>query len=203
MLAALTEIGARFRRRLGESPASVQNHNKPLAEATTPSLDALKAYTTAWEIHLRSGPIAAIPLLQRAVELDPKFAMAWASMGRMTADLDQSDLAAENLAAAWRLRDRVTDREAFFITAAYQSLALGNQEDARQTCESWAQAYPRDEVPHSWMGGMINKAAGRFEIAATEARKSATLDPDRGIAWYNIAANEMYLNRLDQAGRLC
>lgn len=201
VLAALSQIGTRFRRRIGESSSAVASHSKPLPEATTSSLDALKAYKTAWDIHLHSGPIAAIPLLQRAVELDPKFAMAWASMGRMTADLDQPDLAATDIAEAWRLRDRTSDRERYFITAAYQSLALGNQEQARQTCEAWAEAYPRDEVPHSWMGGMINKIAGRFDIAADEARKAVDLDPDRGIAWYNIAVNNLYLNRFEQAGK--
>jgi len=100
VLAALSQIGTRFRRRVGESTSTIENHNKPLPEATTSSLDALKAYSTAWEIHLRSGPIAAVSLLERAVELDPQFAMAWASMGRMNADLDQSDLAASNLAQA-------------------------------------------------------------------------------------------------------
>jgi DNA-binding winged helix-turn-helix (wHTH) protein len=199
VLAALGQMGARLRRHLGESFSTLEIHNKPLPEASTQSLDALKAYSTAWEIHLRNGPIAAIPLLQRAVELDPRFAMAWASMGRMNSDLDQSDLARGNLATAWELRDHTSDRERYFITAAHQSLALGNQEEARQTCESWAQAYPRDEVPHSWMGGMINKVAGRFEIAATEARQAVDLDPDRGIAWYNVAANNAYLNRFDEA----
>lgn len=201
VLAALSQIGTRFRRRIGESSLTVTSHSKPLPEATTPSLDALKAYETAWDIHLRSGPIAAIPLLQRAVELDPNFAMAWASLGRMAADLDQPDLAAADIAKAWRLRDRTSDRERYFITAAYQTLGLGNEEQARQTCEAWAQAYPRDEVPHSWMGGMINKVAGRFDIAADEARKAVDLDPDRGIAWYNIAVNELYLNRFEKAGK--
>ncbi len=201
VLAALSQIGTRLRRHVGESSATIENHNKPLPEATTSSLDALKAYSTAWEIHLHSGPIAAVPLLQRAVELDPQFAMAWASMGRMNADLDQSDLAASNLTQAWRLRERTSDREHYFITAAWQSLALGNQEEARQTCETWAQAYPRDEVPHSWMGSMINKVAGRFEIAAAESRKSVDLDPDRGIDWYNVAVNNLYLNRFDEADR--
>ncbi|MGC2298949.1 MAG: winged helix-turn-helix domain-containing protein, partial [Acidobacteriaceae bacterium] len=199
VLAALSQIGTRLRHRIGESPSTVEDYNKPLPEATTSSLDALKAYSTAWEIQLRSGPIAAIPLLQRAVELDPQFAMAWASMGRMNADLDQSDLAASNIAEAWRLRDRTSDREHFFIAALYQSLALGNQEQARQTCAAWAEAYPRDEVPHSWMAGMMNKVGGRFELAAAEARKAVDLDPDRGIAWFSIALNNLYLNRVDEA----
>jgi tetratricopeptide (TPR) repeat protein len=199
VLGALSQMGIRFRRRVGEKPSTIENHNKPLPEATTTSLEALKAYSTAWTIHLRSGPIAAIPLLQRAIDLDPQFAMAWASLGRMNADLDESDQAAANLTKAWQLRDRTSDRERYFITAAYQMLTLGNMEEARQTCEAWAHAYPRDEVPHSWMGGMINKVGGRFEVAAAEARKAVDLDPDRGIAWNNIALNNVYLGRLDEA----
>ncbi len=201
VLNALSKMATRFRRRVGEASSALSIHNKPLAEATTTSLDALKAYSTAWAIHLHRGPIAAIPLLRRAVELDPKFAMAWASLGRMNADLDESDEAAANLTKAWELRDRTSDRELYFITAAYQMLTLGNMEEARQTCEAWAQAYPRDEVPHSWMGGMINKIGGRFGIAAAEARKAADLDPDRGIAWTNIALNNVYMGNLDAAAK--
>jgi DNA-binding winged helix-turn-helix (wHTH) protein/tetratricopeptide (TPR) repeat protein len=199
ILNALSHIATRFRRRAGESLAAIESHNKPLAEATTPSLDALKAYSTAWEIHYRSGTIEAVPLLRRAIELDPGFAMAYASLGRMYDDLDQSDLAAQYTEKAWQLRDRASERERFFITVGYQQLTLGNQERTRQTAESWAQMYPRDALAHSFLSGMANKVAGRFDTAAVEARKAVELDPDFAIGYLNLALNNAYMNRLNEA----
>jgi DNA-binding winged helix-turn-helix (wHTH) protein/Tfp pilus assembly protein PilF len=199
VLNALSQMATRFRRRVGESLPAIESHNKPLAEATTPSLDALKAYSTAWEIHYRSGTIQAVPLFRRAIELDPGFAMAYASLGRMYADLDQSDLAAQYAEKAWQLRDRTSERERFFITVGYQQLTLGNQEQTRQTAESWAQMYPRDALACSFLSGMANKVAGRFYAAAAEARKTVELDPDFAIGYLNLAVNNAYLNGLDEA----
>ena len=199
ILNALSQVATRFRRRVGESLPAIGSHNKPLAEATTPSLEALKAYSTAWEIHYRSGTIETIPLFRRAIDLDPGFSMAYASLGRMYADLDQSDLATQYTEKAWQLRDRASERERFFITVGYQSLVTGNQEAGRQTAESWVQMYPRDALPHSLLSGFLNKAAGRFEIAANEARQAVKLDPDFAIGYLNLALNNAYMNRLDDA----
>lgn len=199
VLKALTEIASRFRKRVGESPQAIESHEKPLAEATTPSLDALKAYSAAWEIHYRSGTIETIPLFQRAIDLDPGFAMAYASLGRMYTDLDQSDLAAKYTEKAWQLRDRTSERERFFITVGYQSLVTGNQEAARQTAEIWVQMYPRDALPRTLLSGFLNKVAGRFDIASEEARKAIELDPDFAIGYLNLALNNAYMNRFDEA----
>ena len=199
VLKALSQMATRFRRRVGESRSAIESHDKPLAEATTPSLNALKAYSTAWEIHDRSGPIAAVPLFQRAIALDPGFAMAYASVGRMYADLDQSDLAAQYAEKAWQLRERTSERERFFITVGYEQLTLGNEEQTRQTAESWVQMYPRDARAHSFLSGMANKVAGRFDVAAGEARKTIELDPDFAIGYLNLALNNAYMNHLDKA----
>lgn len=199
ILNALSQMATRFRRRAGESLPAIESHNKPLAEATTSSLEAPKAYSTAWEIHYRSGTIETIPLFRRAIDLDPGFAMAYASLGRMYDDLDQSDLATQYTEKAWQLRDRASERERFFITAGYQSLVTGNQEAGRQTAESWAQMYPRDAMPHTLLSGFLNKAAGRFDTAADEARKAIKLDPDFSIAYFNLAINNAFMNRLDDA----
>ena len=199
VLNALSQIASKFRTRAGESLATVEKHQTPLAEATTRSLEALKAYSAARKVHSSSGATAALPLFRRATEIDPKFAMAHASLGRMYADLDESDLAAESIRRAWELRDRASDREKFWIAAAYDILVTGKLEEAQQTCEAWAQTYPREAPPHQMLSGMINKVAGRYEKAAAEARKAIELDPDFAIVYYNLAVNQVYLDRLGEA----
>jgi eukaryotic-like serine/threonine-protein kinase len=199
VLSALTRIAHRFRSRAGESRATLRAHDVPLAEATTASLEALRAYSAAWGIHASRGATDALPFFKRATELDPAFAMAHASLGRIYADVDQSDLSAESIRRAWQLRDRTSDREKFFITANYQILVTGNLEEARKTGEAWARTYPRDAAPYMMLSGFVNKVPGRYEDGAAEAGKAIELDPDFGIGYYNLAVNNAYLQRLGEA----
>jgi DNA-binding winged helix-turn-helix (wHTH) protein/tetratricopeptide (TPR) repeat protein len=199
VLNALGQIASRFRNRVGESLATIQEHNAPLAEVTTPSLEALEAYSTGWKLHTSHGAMAALPLLKRAVEIDPNFALAQATLAREYADLDESDLSAERATLAWQSREHATDREKFYITASYEGLATGNLEKARQNDEAWASTYPREPVPHSLLSGYPNKAAGRYEQAIIEAQKAIELDPDFAIAYYNLAVNNVYLDRMPEA----
>ena len=133
----------RLRTRVGESLATVEKHSTPLAEATTPSLEALKAYSTAMKVNLSSGNAAAIPFFRRAVEIDPKFAMAYANLGLDYSATGESVLSAESTTKAWQLRDRASEREKFFISFTYDRQVTGNLENAFQTLELWAQTYPR------------------------------------------------------------
>jgi eukaryotic-like serine/threonine-protein kinase len=199
VLNALTQIASKFRTRVGESLSMIQQHDTPLAEATTPSLEALEAYSEAWRVHFASGAAAALPLFKRATEIDPNFAMAYASLGRIYADLDESDLSAESTTRAWQLRDRTSEPEKFFITANYEMLVTGNLEEARQTCEAWARSYPREALPHTLLSGYISKSAGQYEKAVAEARKAIELDPDFAIAYYSLAVSHAYLDRLGEA----
>jgi eukaryotic-like serine/threonine-protein kinase len=199
VLGALGQMASRFRKRVGESLTMIQEHNTPLAEATTPSLEALEAYSTGWKLHVSSGAMAALPLLKRAVEIDPNFALAQTTLGREYADLDESDLSAESATRAWQLRERASDREKFLITANYEGLATGNLEKARQNDEAWAHTYPRDPVPHSMLSGYPNKAAGRYQQAVVEAEKAIEADPDFAIAYYNLGVNNLYLGRIEEA----
>jgi eukaryotic-like serine/threonine-protein kinase len=199
VLNALSQIASKFRNRVGESLSTIQQHDTPLAEATTASLEALEAYSTAWKVHSSSGATAALPLFRRATEIDPNFAMAHAALGRMYADLDESDLSAESTTRAWQLRDHASDREKFFITAGYQTLVTGNLEEAKQICEVWAQTYPREALPHTQLAGYINKAAGQYEKAAAEAWRAIELDPDFAFGYFNVAVNNVYLDRLGEA----
>jgi Tfp pilus assembly protein PilF len=131
VLNALTQIASRFRTRVGESLVTVQEHDTPLAEATTPSLEALKAYSMAWEVVASEGGDAAVPFLKRAVEIDPKFAIAYASLGLMYGSMGETEAGTENTKKAYELRDRAGDNEKFFISAYYDGRATGNQKKAR------------------------------------------------------------------------
>ncbi len=179
VLNALSGIASKFRTRVGESLSTIERHDTPLAEATTPSLEALEAYSTAQKVHYSSGAAAALPLFRRAAEIDPQFAMAHVWLGRMYADLDESDLSAEGATRAWQLRDRTSDPEKFFISGGYETLVTGNLEEARQTCAEWMQTYPRSALPHTLLSGYISKAAGQYEKAAAEARKA--IEPRPGF----------------------
>ncbi len=108
----------------------------------------LKAYSGGWKSLFSSGPTAALPLFQRAIEIDPKFAMGYAMVGRMYADIGESVLSAQNTAKAYELRDRASDREKLFITASYDLQVTGNLEKVQEVCELWSRTYPRDPVPH-------------------------------------------------------
>jgi DNA-binding winged helix-turn-helix (wHTH) protein/tetratricopeptide (TPR) repeat protein len=199
ILNALSDVARKFRTRVGESISAVAKHDTPLDDATTPSLEALKAYSAALRLHASRGAIAALPLFGRATEIDANFAMAHAWLGRIYADLDESDLAAESISRAWQLRDRTTDREKLWITASYQTLVTGNLTQAQQTCEAWVQTYPRDAAPHQVLAGMTNKSVGRYEQALAEAQKAIELDPDFAIVYYSLGVNNAYLGRLERA----
>jgi eukaryotic-like serine/threonine-protein kinase len=198
VLNALNQIAGKFRARVGESLAAIERHSTPLAEATTTSLEALKAYSVARKVLSTSGAMSALPLFRRATEIDPQFAMAHAWLGRMYADLDESDLAAESTRRAWQVRDRASDREKFFIAASYDSLVTRNLEEAKQTNEAWTQTYPRDVLPHLALAGMPNKAMGQYEKALDEARKTIELDPDFALGYYSVARNNVFLDRLGE-----
>jgi eukaryotic-like serine/threonine-protein kinase len=199
VLSALSGMAHRFRLRVGESPETLRKHDVPLAEATTASLEALQAYTAALKIHLLQGATYALPLFKRATELDPEFAMAHAWLGRIYADVDQADLAAESMRRAWQLRDRSSDGEKFFIAATYHQLATRNLEEVRKTVAAWARTYPRDAAPHMLLSAYVNKFPGRYEEAAAEASKAIEINPDAWISHYNFAVNNAYLNRFAPA----
>ncbi|HEY1947171.1 MAG TPA: protein kinase, partial [Bryobacteraceae bacterium] len=151
VLGSLSQIARKFRTRVGESLATVEKHATPLTEATTPSLEALKAYSAAWRVSFSTGPPAAVPFLLRAIQIDPNFAIAHAFLGSTYGAIGDSVLSAKSTSKAYQLRDRATDRERFFIMLTYDLLVTGNLEKAKQTGELWAQTYPRDAQPHGFL----------------------------------------------------
>jgi len=199
VLNALSEIASKFRSRVGESLATIEKHSTPLPEATTLSVEALKAYATAMKVNDSAGPPAAIPLFKRATEIDPNFAVAYAFLGISYSAAAEPDRSMESTTKAYQLRNRASDREKFLIDLAYHRTVTGNLEKARQTCELWVQTYPRDVMPRSFLGGSLNATFGRFETAAEEAGKAMLLDPDSSFPYFNLAASAIYRGRLDEA----
>jgi DNA-binding winged helix-turn-helix (wHTH) protein/tetratricopeptide (TPR) repeat protein len=199
VLDALTQVASRFRRRAGESMRTRQMHDKPLEEGTTASLEALKSFSAGLRASLNESMVVGIPLQKRAVELDPNFARAWAHLALSYADSGQTAPGAEAAKRAYELRNRASDRERFLIEVTYDRIVTGNLERARQTCTSWAQAYPRDPVAPGLASGLILQGLGDFDISIAEARKAVTLDPDMSPAYTNLAYSYFLEGRMKQA----
>ena len=199
VLNVLSSISSRFRVHLGESLATVQQHNAPLAEATTPSLEALRAYSAGLKIAMTSGGTAAVPFLKRALEIDPKFAMAYSLLGRVYGDLGESELSAESSAKAYELRVRASDEERYWIAASYEKQVTGNLEKAAQICDSWIQAYPRALAPHGFLSGNVSLVRGDYEKAIQEAKVALAMDPDFAVGYSNLVVSDLALGRTDEA----
>ena len=199
VLNALSQIARKFRARVGESRTTVEKHDTPLAEATTPSLEALKAYSATYKSGNTTGFGANVPLLKRAIELDPKFAMAYALLGLNYSNLGESVLSLESTRKAYELRDRASDREKFFITMLYDRDVTGNLEKARATGELWAQTYPRDPDAHGMLSGFATEGTGRYEQSIEEATKAIELNPDFYPFYTTLAYSNFYLGRQEQA----
>jgi serine/threonine protein kinase/tetratricopeptide (TPR) repeat protein len=200
---ALALMANRFGTRAGELLPSAEMEPSLPVEVTTPSLEAWRSYSAAMkEFQARAQSAEAASLLKRAIEVDPKFAMAYAELGRVHADLGWTELAAENVTKAYDLRDSVSDRENYFVTFTYHRQLTRNLELCRQTLESWTRKYPRDLYPHGFLSGFTSPGTGHYERAVEEGLKAIELDPDFAIGYENVAFAYVYLNRLSEAEAL-
>jgi len=199
VLSALSQIATRFRKRVGESVVSIEKHSVPLEDATTTSLEALQFYSRAVKVAFTSGFTSAVPLMQRAVEIDPQFALAHSHLGLFYSAIGEPELAAESDRKAYELRNRVSERERFFISAIYDRNVTGNLEKSFQTLQLWAQAYPRDILPTSLLSGFISQGLGRYQLSIDEAKITLSLDPDFTPAYVNEAFSQLYLDRPQEA----
>jgi serine/threonine protein kinase/predicted Zn-dependent protease len=198
VLPALGQAATKLRNEVGESLSSVQKFDVPLQQGTTNSLEALKAYTLARKTGREKGDAEAIPFLNRAIELDPNFALAYDGLGIYYSNLNQPSLAADYLKKAFDLRDRVTEREKFHITSVYYGIVTGELEKSNQTNELWRQAYPRDDVPPGNLGSNY-MILGQYEKAATETREGLRLEPNQAVGYANLGEIYLALNRFDEA----
>jgi len=199
VLKALDKAGTNLRKKLGESLLTVQRFDTPLAEATTPSLEALKAYSLGTKRDLENDA-AAVPFFKRAIEFDPNFASAYEALGVAYYNLGESGLARENFTKAYEFRERVSEREKFMIAARYYSYVSGDLERAIETYQLWQQAYPRDTSAHANLGGLYG-AVGQYEKAINETLEGIRFNPDAGSHYSNLLLSYSALNRLEEAKR--
>ena len=198
VLKTLAEASSNLRWRLGESLGTVKRFSTPVEQVTTPSLEALQAYSLGRTTLIdKEDHLAAARLFQRAIELDPNFAMAYASLGLAYAHLSEKQ-SLGYYRMAYELRDRVSERERFYIEAHYHESVTGDWEKARDVYELWAQTYPRDDVAHLNLS-MIYLHLGEFDKAPVQANESLRLLPGDCISYGAVAGSLVDLNRLEDA----
>src|SRR5438105_814443 len=197
VLNSLHDAGSKLRRKLGESLTSVQKFDKPLSEATTPSLEALKALGLGDVKHQTGDEFGALPLYQRAVELDPNFAMAYARIGTIYSNLGQSEVSEQNRKKAFELRDRASEHEKLYITSHYYADS-GQLDKGIAALELYKQTYPRDMIPYNNLANIYNQLC-QYEHALDNARQAVQLDPQSVTGYSNLSQAYVGLNRLDEA----
>jgi eukaryotic-like serine/threonine-protein kinase len=196
VLKALGKAASSLRSKLGESLATIQKFDVPV-EATTASLEALKAFSMGMTTFRAKGNAEAIPFYKRALELDPNFAVAYAGLGLVYGNLGQASLAAENIKKAYALRDRVSEREKYRISSLYFRIVTGELEQATQVYELWAKSYPQDSIPPGNLG-VIYGELGQYEKALAATQEGQRLQPN-AIGYSNLADCYLQQNRLDDA----
>jgi eukaryotic-like serine/threonine-protein kinase len=197
VLDALGTVSVEIRNKLGESLSTIQKFDTPLEQATTPSLEALRAYSLGRKASAGSEWAAAVPFFQRAVRLDPNFSMAYARLGNCYRMLGEATLAAENNRKAYELREGLSQLEKFYIESHYYQQTTGELEKAREIYELWAQSYPRD-----WGRASAETAVsgwlGQYDKELIESREQLRLNPN-GDGYMDLLDSYLNLNRLTEA----
>jgi eukaryotic-like serine/threonine-protein kinase len=198
VLDALGKAASKLRGQLGESLATVEQFDAPLIQATTPSLDALKAYSLGQKAAREKGPAAALPYYQRAVQLDPDFAGAYWTMGNDYASLGETSRASEYYVKAFELREHTSEQERFSIAAEYYSSVTGELDKSAKTYQESIAAYPRNADS---LIGLANAytGLGEYEKAIDEYRESVRLNPDSNSSYGNLVNCLIALQRFDEA----
>ncbi len=201
VLNTLGEAASKLRGELGESLATVQKFDVSLAEITTPSLDALKAYSLGTKAQREKSTAAALPYHQRAIELDPNFAMGYAALGGDYYSLSEVGRASEYFTKAFQLRKHTSEREKLGITAAYYQIVTGELDKAARTFEEEIESYPREYREYGNLGTVYGEQ-GQYEKATEITRQSLLLAPDRRYVYGNLANYTLALQRFDEAQKI-
>ncbi|MGH9863793.1 MAG: winged helix-turn-helix domain-containing protein [Candidatus Acidiferrales bacterium] len=199
VLTALGKAAGEIRGKLGESYATLTTYNTPLERATTPSLDALQAFSLGSQTAMMRGDFAtALPFFHRAIQLDPNFAFAYVGLGSTYYVLGETSLAAVSIKKAYERRDNVSEQEKFCIESNYCDLVTGDLVKARQVYELWKQIYPRDYAPPISLG-ILYSHLGQYDKNLLEFREALRLNPASGLTYGNLVAVYVSLNRLEEA----
>jgi tetratricopeptide (TPR) repeat protein len=198
VLKALGRAASDLQSKFGESLSSLQQFDAPIEEVTTSSLQALQAYAQGGRASDRKGNLAGIPFYQRAIELDPNFASAYATLAVRQANLGRSELARNACEKAFALRDHVSERERFRISALYYDIVSGDRELAIQTYRQWAQSYPLHVTAHGNLGDDLMQL-GRWREADAETREALRLSPTAWVGYFELTYSNLALNQLDAA----
>jgi eukaryotic-like serine/threonine-protein kinase len=201
VLDALGEAASKLRAELGESLATVQKFDVPLAEATTSSIEALKAYSLGRKAFRERGSAAALPYDQRAIELDPTFALAYGAVGADYSSIGELGRAGEYFTKAFDLRQHASEREKLFITATYYEWVTGELVKAAETYEEWIESYPRDFAAHLNLGNVYTEQ-GKYEKAREAHCESLRLRPDKVEPYGSLGNSLLALQRFDEARQI-
>jgi len=197
VLDSLGGAATKLRGEMGESIASVKKFDTPLAQETTPSLEALKAMTMGQKAEREKGSVGALPFFQRAIELDPNFASAIEGVGIMYANTGQTARSNEYLAKAFALRDRASEREKLHITSSYYNFVTGELDKSIETYREWEDSYPRDWVPDVNLA-TVYTAEGKYEEALEQIHRALALNPDNVFTYENFGVTLMVLGRMEE-----
>ncbi len=200
VLDALGRAATKLRSELGESLASVQKFDVPLVEATTSSLEALKAYSLAVKANREKGSAASLPYAQRAIELDPNFAMGYRRVGGDYFNMDEVERGRQYFTKAFGLREHASEREKLAITADYYQIVTGELEKSVQAYQQWIESYPRMANAYNSLGVSYD-FSGQYEKAMDAYRQASRVDPDYSSPYGNLATNLMAMQRFDDAGQ--
>jgi eukaryotic-like serine/threonine-protein kinase len=201
VLDALGEAASKLRGELGESLATVQKFDVPLVQATTTSLEALKAFSLGEKASNEKGAAAGLPYHQRAIELDPNFASGYASVGGDYYALAELGRASEYYTKAFQLREHASEREKLVITVNYYLTVTGELDKAAHASEEEIQNYPRDSAAHTGLGNVYT-SQGQYEKATESYRQSLRLALDRSFPYENLVNSLLSSQRFDEARQI-
>jgi eukaryotic-like serine/threonine-protein kinase len=200
VLKAMDQAASQLRGKLGESLPNLQRYNFPL-NATTSSLDALKAFSMGMKAEQEKHPVEGIPYYKEAIRLDPNFGLAYAVLGRAYEDIGEDEQATSNYIQAYRLRDRMSERERYFITTLYEESVTGNLEKAREAGELWVETYPSDGFAREKLGTVYSDL-GEIDKLVEQAQEALRLNPNSEVNVFNAAAGLITANRPEEANQV-